>query len=305
MIHRRAFLRRVSATVGVAILAQPLSGCAVSGWPFTTPTAVPQPTNTPAPPTATARPTETPRPTSTPIPPTATARPTNTARPTSTPVPPTATPKPAVSSYTGAASIGNLIIKGKPETGIIACTYDAGLKDPGGTATVLDNLKAFGGKATFFLTGEWAEVNPALVKRMAAEGHELGNHTYDHPNLPEVADAVIVEQMQRTEAICQKITGAPLQKFMRPPFGAYDTRVLATLKGLGYEVIYWTVDSGDWRAEMTVQDVIERVGTKAGAGDIVVSHCYAPKTAQAVKAQFEALKARGLKLGTVSQVLGR
>jgi peptidoglycan/xylan/chitin deacetylase (PgdA/CDA1 family) len=196
-------------------------------------------------------------------------------------------------------------VHGKPETDLVGLSFDAGGRDGGQTGLVLDTLEKLGVHATFFLTGEWAEANPALVRRMAAEGHELANHTFDHPHLPKVSDQEILSQVSRTEQLVQKVASVALVKYVRPPFGDFDQRVNGVLEGHGYDVIYWTLDSGDWRAEMSVQDVTQRVETKANAGDIVVFHCYPAKTAQALPGALEGLKARGLKLGTVSQALGR
>ncbi len=294
------------------------TGCGVEGiWPFATPTSTPEPPS----PTATRQPTavaalattSAPAPTRLPSPtPTHAPSATPTRRPTPLPTPrPSATASPTAGvagSPTGAGpSAGHryLVVRGKPETGVVGLSFDAGGRDGGETGSVLDTLKRFDAHATFFLTGEWSEANPGLVRRMVAEGHELGNHTYDHPDLTKVSDQEILSQAARAEEAVRKVAGVGLKRYLRPPFGAFDQRMLDVLGKQGFEVIYWTLDSGDWRAEMSVEDVARRVGTKANAGDIVVFHCYPPKTARALPSALESLKARGLKLGTVSAALGR
>lgn len=300
-----AALRRLAPLLVVGAL---LTGCSLNGvWPFVTPTpspAPPTPTAASKPaPTPSPTPTATPRPTPTRAPaPTATPRATSTPRPTITPTP---TVRPASTPASPAPYAAHLIVRGKPETGVVGLSFDAGGRDGGQTGSVLDTLHRFGVHATFFLTGEWSEANPALVKRMAAEGHELANHTYDHPDLTKVSDQEILAQVARADQAVQKVAGVGLKRYVRPPFGAFDQRVLNVLGKQGYDVIYWTLDSGDWRAEMSASDVAQRVGTKANAGDVVVFHCYPAKTAQALPAVLEALKARGLRMGTVSQALGR
>ncbi len=241
---------------------------------------------------------------------------TSTATPTFTPTPmplpsptatatPTASPTPAPVVHAGPTGGWPLIVVGKPRTGLVALTFDAGGRDPGLTSQLLDALQHYGAHCTFFLTGEWAEANPELVRRMVSDGHELANHTYDHPHLPQVADQGILDQLSRTEQAVQKVAGVALQKYVRPPFGDYDDRVLALLTSHGYSVVYWSLDSADWRPEFTSRMVQDRVGEKAGAGDIVVAHCYAPKTAEAYPGVLASLRARGLRFGTLSQVLGR
>ena len=289
-----------------------LTGCSLDGvWPFVTPTP------SPAPPTPTAAsrsapllaPTPSPTPTATPRP-TATRAPAPTATPRATPTPhptvtPTSTAPPASAPANPAPYAAHLIVRGKPETGVVGLSFDAGGRDGGQTGSVLDTLHRFGVHATFFLTGEWSEANSALVKRMAAEGNELANHTYDHPDLTKVSDQEILAQVARADQAVQKVAGVGLKRYVRPPFGAFDQRVLNVLGKQGYDVIYWTLDSGDWRAEMSAADVAQRVGTKANAGDVVVFHCYPAKTAQALPTALEGIKARGLRMGTVSQALGR
>jgi len=298
----RVTIRLASFVLLLAMLGL-LAGCAAESAPLptvtsptaTTPAQPPTATPTaPAAPTATPQPspTQTPRPSAT-----ATPRPSPSATPTAKPV-----SQPASSWSPNGA---HFIIHGKPETGLVGLTFDAGGRAPGTTSTVLDTLRQYGYHATFFLTGEWAEANPALVQRMAAEGHQLANHTYNHPNLPDVSDQEIVSQVTRTEKTVKKVAGVTLVKLLRPPFGAYNQHVLGVLDGIGYDVVYWSLDSGDWRNDTTVEDVVKRVSTKANAGDIIVFHCYPPKTSKALPAALAGLKNRGLRGGTVDQVLGK
>ena len=197
------------------------------------------------------------------------------------------------------------MVRANPGTGFVALTMDAGGGDKGRTDFVLDTLRAAGVHATFFLTGQWAEAFPDLVRRMAAEGHEVANHSYDHPDFRLVPDAEISREMQMTDQVLLKIAGKPPSKLMRPPFGSYDQRVLHVLRDDGYEVIYWTLDSGDWRPEVTGPEAARKVGMEANAGDIVVMHCYTDAGADTIAPALEMLKQRGLSVGTLSQALGR
>ena len=294
---------RATGTVRPALAAQPTSKPAQT--PSTkelapgegmfagalTPSPDPSPTNVPP----------------TPVPPSATARPTNTPDPTATSTPkPTATVTPTVTPTAQRVPqrVGELIVRGDPKTGVVALTCDAGGTIAGGTASVLDTFKSYKTSSTFFLTGEWAQANPALVRRMAAEGHELANHTVNHPDLTTISDQAIRDQLLKAEQIVQGIVGYAPVRMVRPPFGAYDQRVLRAAGSVGFEIIFWSLDSGDWLPDTSVAQVAATVGTRAQAGDIVVMHCYSDKTAQALPAAMKQLAARGLKFGTVSDVLG-
>jgi peptidoglycan-N-acetylglucosamine deacetylase len=178
-----------------------------------------------------------------------------------------------------------------------------GEKAAGGTALVLEALKQNQAHATFLLTGQWAEANPSLVKEMVSEGYELGNHSYDHPDFTQIGEAQRVSQLERTEAIAKQIIGRGLKPYFRPPFGAYNDAVRATLASHGYHMLYWTLDSADWRAEMQMTDVVERVVAKAGPGDIVVFHGYAEKTAKALPLILPRLKAKKMCFHILSEVL--
>ncbi|MHB1004515.1 MAG: polysaccharide deacetylase family protein [Chloroflexota bacterium] len=251
---------------------------------------------TPAPEVLSAQPTP---PTSTP---TVTPSPTATPRPTATPTS-TPTPRPPVVPGVRSAPSGTLVVSGRNDKGVVALTMDAGLTSPGGTSAVLDTLRRRGWRATVFLTGEWAAANPDLVRRIVAEGHEVANHTYDHPRMPTLSEAENLAQLARTEATVRAIAGVELKKYVRPPFGDYDDRVLNTLGTHGYRLIFWSMDSGDWRPEVTAADMVARVGARATAGDVVVGHIYAPKTAEALPGILDAWAARGLRAGTLSEVL--
>lgn len=186
---------------------------------------------------------------------------------------------------------------------MVALTFDLGGTDAGATAHVLDTLKAYGYRGTFFLTGQWTAANPALVRRMVAEGHEIANHTYDHPHLTDISQDEMKLEIWSTELAIVRAAGVMPKPMLRPPFGSYNESVRAVLGELGYDLIFWSIDSGDWRG-FTPQQIIARADT-ARAGDIFVSHAYAANTGQAIGGVCETLKGKGLTGGTISQVLGR
>ncbi len=149
---------------------------------------------------------------------------------------------------------------------LMALTFDDG-PDPQSTPLLLDALARVGAKATFFVIGTRAASHPELVARIAAEGHEIGNHTWDHPSLPTLSRGRVVEQLQRARELL-----APLgSKLMRPPYGDQTPRTYRTARGLGYCVVLWSISSGDWRGE-SADIVSQRIIDKASPGAIVLMH---------------------------------
>lgn len=259
------------------------------------------PTARPSSPTALASPTSAP----TAKPPTPTATSASQSSPTAQPsASPSAGPATATPRQSGtAAEPAPVIVRGKAETKIVALTMDAGGKTAEATPTVLDILKEHKVRATIFMTGEWAETFPELLKRMVDDGHDLANHTFTHRDLTKLTDEEIVAEMARTEATVKQLVGVTTKPYMRAPFGAYDDRVLRVLGAEGYQLVHWTLDSGDWRPEVTADQMAQRVGERAAAGDIVVFHVYPTKTAQALPSIVDQLRERGLTPGSLRAVM--
>jgi peptidoglycan/xylan/chitin deacetylase (PgdA/CDA1 family) len=123
-----------------------------------------------------------------------------------------------------------------------------------------------------FVTGEWAQTNPALVQRMASEGHLVANHTYSHPDLRTVSDEAVLNELARTDAAISALTKRTTKPFVRPPYGAQDARVnrLFGNAGFRYDVL-WTVDSFGWNG-LTWQQVVKRCLDRSAPGTIYMFH---------------------------------
>lgn len=201
------------------------------------------------------------------------------------------------------AQVWDEISGGDRNSGMIALTFDAGSVD-GPALTILDTLKAYDLKVTFFLTGQWVESYPAVARRVAEDGHELANHTYYHPDLVSLSNDKLLWELDYTNGVIQRDLGRTSKPWFRPPFGSRNQRVLDLARGLGYRSIYWTLDSGDWRSNASAAGVLSKVLDNAGGGDIVVHHVAAYQTAEALPAEIEGLRAEGLRIVTVSELLG-
>jgi peptidoglycan-N-acetylglucosamine deacetylase len=126
----------------------------------------------------------------------------------------------------------------------IALTFDDG-PNPKWTPLLLDTLAAHDVRATFFLMGSAASAQPDLVRRIAAGGHLIGDHTWTHPNLARSSASRIQSELSRTKDFLEQITGSPV-KFFRPPFGARRPAVFRIARELGLQVVLWNAMTTDW-----------------------------------------------------------
>lgn len=185
---------------------------------------------------------------------------------------------------------------------VVAMTFDDG-PHPSLTPHLLDLLAARGIRATFYLIGNRVARYPGITQRIAAEGHEIGNHSWSHPFLNRrSAESVIREIDATTEAIFD-VTGRPPVTF-RPPYGAFSIaqrRMLHEQRRL--PTILWSVDPQDWRRP-GAGVVARRILSHSRPGAIILSHDIHSGTIAAMPATLDGLTARGMRFVTVSQMLG-
>lgn len=149
---------------------------------------------------------------------------------------------------------------------VMALTFDDG-PDPASTPRILEALARHGMKATFFLVGARARRHPGLVARIAAEGHAIGNHSWDHPSLPTLSMRAVADQIRRTRGVL-----APHgQRLLRPPYGHQDPRTHLAARLLGYRVVAWSAAGEDWRGD-DAETVAGRILARAAPGAIVLLH---------------------------------
>lgn len=146
-----------------------------------------------------------------------------------------------------------------PRPGEIALTFDDG-PNPAWTPRLLDVLAEYDARATFFMLGSHAAAEPALVRRIAAAGHGIGNHTWSHPNLARTAAPKIREELARTSQALEQIIGAPIGHF-RPPYGARRPAVFRIARELGMEPVLWNAMTTDW-SDGSAERIAARLGKK-------------------------------------------
>jgi peptidoglycan/xylan/chitin deacetylase (PgdA/CDA1 family) len=177
----------------------------------------------------------------------------------------------------------------------LALTFDDG--PSAYTHKLLDTLKKERVKATFFLVGKQVEKYPSIVRREAAEGHAIGNHTYSHPSLPSLLDNEIIDELNVTQELIAKQTGKAPTMF-RPPYGATDDRVLNTAGAQNLSQVLWTGTTLDWKLRdvAKIKAAVYRLAKRDG---VILMHDVVPQTVQAMPAIITELKRRGYHLVTV------
>ncbi|MEU6945767.1 polysaccharide deacetylase family protein [Streptomyces sp. NPDC046316] len=197
---------------------------------------------------------------------------------------------------------GRCIEHGRRDTPQVALTFDDG-PDPVHTRRILEILDRYGVRATFFCVGHHVAALPDEVRRIAAAGHELGNHSWSHPFLPDLTPDQLREQIDRTTEAVARLTGEAPTLF-RPPYGALTPEVLAALADHPTTMTMWDVDSRDW-SRPGPERIAETVLGAAGPGSVVLMHEGAGDRGQTVRALpsiIEGLLARDLELATVGEL---
>ena len=164
----------------------------------------------------------------------------------------------------------------------IYLTFDCGYEN-GNTEPILDALKKHDVKATFFVVGNFLETSPEIVKRMIAEGHTVGNHTYHHLDMSSISSMdAFKKETQDVENLFEQITGTPITKFYRPPQGKYNIENLKMAQELGYHTFFWSLAYVDWYQDKqpTKDEAFGKLLKRIHPGAIVLLHSTSSTNAQ-------------------------
>ena len=179
----------------------------------------------------------------------------------------------------------------------IALTFDDG-PHPYYTEQLLDGLKERDVKATFFVTGEHAELHPDIIERMNEEGHLIGNHTYSHIQLSSRNRDEFKNQIVKTNEIINEITGEEVL-YIRPPYGTWDKKFETELNMFP---VLWTLDPLDWSSS-NASRITDKVVSKADENDIILMHDYYESTVTAALNIIDKLQKEGYEFVTVDEIL--
>lgn len=209
-------------------------------------------------------------------------------------------------TYTFSNNKAAIVSKGPKEEKILALSFDDG-PHPKYTIEILDILKQYNVKATFFVLGQHAEAYPDIINRQIAEGHEVGNHSYSHVNMKKASNAVIKEEFEKTQNIIYSISNVK-PKVFRPPYGNYTDDVVKIISSDNSSIVLWTFyqDSKDW-SNPGVDVIVDTTLSKAQNGDIILFHDYVYKkeshTVEALKIILPKLIDEGYKFVTMSELI--
>lgn len=184
----------------------------------------------------------------------------------------------------------------------VAMTFDDG-PHPHLTPRLLDLLQVRGIRATFYVIGRNAERYPGILRRMLAEGHEIGNHTWSHPSLFGHSDASVLSQIDRTSQAVFDAVGRP-PVTMRPPYGNfYDRQRLMLYQTRGMPTVLWSVDPQDWHRPGSWV-ITQRIVNGCHSGGVILAHDIHSATVSAMPSALDGVSGRGFHFVTVSELIG-
>ena len=183
-------------------------------------------------------------------------------------------------------------------------TFDAGYEN-GVTSQILDVLRAHHAPAAFFLVGSYLEKNPDLVRRMAAEGHIVGNHTEHHYDMSEIADPTVFrEELESVERRYKEVTGEELPKYYRPPQGIFSEENLKMAQELGYKTVFWSLAYVDWYNDRqpTAEEAFSKLIPRIHPGAVVLLHANSTTNAAILDELLTRWEDLGYTFGTVEEL---
>ncbi|MDO6449592.1 polysaccharide deacetylase family protein [Oceanobacillus profundus] len=194
---------------------------------------------------------------------------------------------------------GSPIYRGHPEKDMVAFFINVSWGEEH-IPEMLRILKENQVKATFFIEGKWAQQNSEIVKMIDEQGHVIGNHAYNHPDMARLSNQAMIDQISQTNQILTAITGKKA-KWFAPPSGSYNDQVVYSAEDLNMETILWTVDTIDWK-NPSVSVMINRVKDKIHPGATILMHP-TPATANGLEQLIQLVRESGYRLGTIDMLL--
>lgn len=215
-------------------------------------------------------------------------------------------PSVAQEGFMEALKRNNAIFLGNTEEKQLFLTFDNGYEN-GYTARILDVLKEKQVPAAFFVTGHYIKDQPELVKRFAAEGHLVGNHSWSHPDMSQLNSARIAEELENVRAGVEGLTGQKQMRYLRPPRGIFSERVLAECAALGYTSVFWSIAYKDWdtSSQKGAQYAYDKVMEQLHPGAVILLHSVSKDNAEALGRIIDEAKQRGYTFKSLDELGAR
>lgn len=193
---------------------------------------------------------------------------------------------------------------GPEDEPVIYLTFDAGYEN-GNTGRILDVLKAHGVRAAFFVVGNYIQTQPELVRRMAEEGHIVGNHTFHHYDMSKIEDpGVFTQELRDLEDLYRQTTEQELPKYYRPPQGIYSLENLRQAQKLGYHTVFWSLAYVDWYQDdqPTSEEAFSKLLPRIHNGAVVLLHSTSSTNADILDELLTRWEEMGYRFGTLDEL---
>ncbi len=187
---------------------------------------------------------------------------------------------------------------------VVYLTFDNGYEN-GYTGKVLDILKKEKVPATFFVTGHYIESSPDLLKRMAAEGHLIGNHSWSHPDFTKISKGKMESELEKVNKAVKELTNQEVMTFVRPPRGTFNDQTLKWANELGYTHAFWSIAFKDWETnnqkgwEYAYNSVLDQIHP----GAVILLHTVSSDNAEALERLIIDLKQKGYHFGSLNDLM--
>lgn len=197
----------------------------------------------------------------------------------------------------------NALFLGNTEKKQVTLTFDMGYEKEGFTPRILDTLKKYNVKGSFFVTTNWIEKNPEIAKRLIQEGHILGNHTVRHKSLPTLSDEEVRQEITGWEEVAKQVAGYQIKyKYMRPPMGEYSERTLKITRDLGYRTAFWSVAIKDWLPMGGPGEAVKGTVSQLHNGAVVLLHGNSEDSVGALDQIIISIREKGYKIVPICEI---
>lgn len=187
---------------------------------------------------------------------------------------------------------------------VIYLTFDAGY-ECGSTAKILDVLKQHQAPAAFFLVGNYIEKNADLVRRMAEEGHIVGNHTMHHYDMSKLSDKdAFAKELTELEKLYKEVTGKDMEKYYRPPQGIYSEKNLKMAQELGYKTVFWSLAYVDWLQDdqPTRELALKKLLPRMHPGAVLLLHSTSQTNAEILDELLTTWESQGYRFASIAEL---
>ncbi|WP_407669173.1 delta-lactam-biosynthetic de-N-acetylase [Paenibacillus algicola] len=195
------------------------------------------------------------------------------------------------------------VFMGDPARKDLYLTFDNGYEN-GFTPAILDTLKAKQVPAAFFVTGHYVRTQGDLLKRMTAEGHIIGNHSWSHPDVSAITEDKLRQELDRVKSEVNAVTGQQEMKYLRTPRGIFNERSLAVSKEMGYTNVFWSIAYMDWdvNAQKGPQHALQKVTAQLHPGAVLLLHSISRDNAEALGDIIDEARKQGYEFRSLDEM---